>query len=432
MSLLRILRLGLLHVAVAITLVPITGVLNRIMIHELALSASIVAALVVLPSVLSPLQVLVGQYSDRYPLFGFRRTPYIAAGTLLCVLGAVATPYTALLMAENFWPGLLLGALVFGIWGLGFNIAVVSYLSLASDLSTEQDRSRTIAVMWFMMISSVIITAILSGRALDPYSDARLIRVFAIVGGASLGLLLLGLIGLEPRYQAAAAEARHSQGAALRAVLGNPGARLFFVYLVLLLAAILGQDVLLEPFGAQLFDMSVRETTQLTAVWGGMTLLALLVYGFVLNRWMSKKTGAYLGNIVAAAGLLTIALSGMLQAEPLFVPGVALLGFGTGIATSTNLALMLDMTTPEQVGLFIGAWGVADAMARGTGNLLGGVARDVLTYSLGNAGSGYIIVFLIEALMLGVAILMLRHIDVGRFRAEQPSLSQILAVTGDA
>jgi BCD family chlorophyll transporter-like MFS transporter len=432
MSLLRILRLGLLHVAVAITLVPITGVLNRIMIHEMALPASIVASLVVLPSLLSPLQVLVGQYSDRNPLFGYRRTPYIAAGALLCVCGAVATPYVALLMAENFWPGLLMGIVVFGIWGLGFNIAVVSYLSLASDLSTEQDRSRTIAVMWFMMISSVIITAIFSGRALDPYSDAQLIRVFAIVGGASFSLLLLGLIGLEPRYQAAADEERHSHGDALRAVLSNPGARLFFVYLVLLLAAILGQDVLLEPYGAQLFDMNVRETTQLTAVWGGMTLLALLVYGFVLNRWMSKKTGAYLGNIVAAAGLLTIALSGILQAEPLFVPGVALLGFGTGIATSTNLALMLDMTTPEQVGLFIGAWGVADAMARGTGNLLGGVARDVLTYSLGNAGSGYIIVFLLEALMLGVAIMMLRHIDVGRFRAEQPALSQILAATGDA
>jgi BCD family chlorophyll transporter-like MFS transporter len=127
--------------------------------------------------------------------------------------------------------------------------------------------------MWFMMISSVIITAIFSGRALDPYSDAQLIRVFAIVGGASFSLLLLGLIGLEPRYQAAADEERHSHGDALRAVLSNPGARLFFVYLVLLLAAILGQDVLLEPYGAQLFDMNVRETTQLTAVWGGMTLL---------------------------------------------------------------------------------------------------------------------------------------------------------------
>ena len=34
----------------------------------------------------------------------------------------------------------------------GYNIAVVSYLSLASDLSTDQQRSRTIAIMWFMMI----------------------------------------------------------------------------------------------------------------------------------------------------------------------------------------------------------------------------------------------------------------------------------------
>jgi BCD family chlorophyll transporter-like MFS transporter len=177
----------------------------------------------------------------------------------------------------------------------------------------------------------------------------------------------------------------------------------------------------------------VRQTTQLTATWGGMTLVSLLLHGLVLSRWLAKKPGAFLGGVIAATGLALIAISGMLQIEALFVPGVAVLGFGTGIATATNLALMLDMTTPEQVGLFIGAWGVADAMARGLGNLLGGVMRDVITLTTGSANTGYISVFLIQAAILGVSLLLLSQISVAAFRSRnQPSLTQIVAVAGDA
>ncbi|MCG8348179.1 MAG: BCD family MFS transporter [Chloroflexales bacterium] len=434
MTIFKNIRLGLLHVAVAVTLVPITGILNRIMIHDLGILASVVAALIILPHVLSPLQVWIGNYSDQHPLFGYRRTPYIALGLLLCIGGAVLTPHVALLMAEQFWLGLAFGVLVFGCWGVGFNIAVVSYLSLASDLSEEHQRSRTIAIMWFMMITSVIVTAIVTGRALDPYSEAQLISVFAWAGLAALLIATAGLIGLEPRQQTLLHQAdRPDQHATIQAIIGNPHARRFFIYLTLMLSAILGQDVLLEPFGAQLFGMDVRQTTQLTATWGGMTLVALLLHGMVLSRWLAKKPGAFLGGVIAAIGLVLIAISGILQIEALFVPGVAVLGFGTGIATATNLALMLDMTTPEQVGLFIGAWGVADALARGLGNLLGGVMRDVITFTTGSANTGYISVFLIQAAILGVSLLLLSRISVVAFRSRnQPSLTQIVAIAGDA
>jgi BCD family chlorophyll transporter-like MFS transporter len=434
MTIFKNIRLGLLHVAVAVTLVPITGILNRIMIHDLGILASVVAALIILPNVLSPLQVWIGNYSDQHPLFGYRRTPYIALGLLLCVGGAVLTPHVALLMADQFWLGLAFGVLVFGCWGVGFNVAVVSYLSLASDLSAEHQRSRTIAIMWFMMITSVIATAIVTGRALDPYSETQLIAVFAWAGLVALLIAAAGLVGLEPRQQKLKHQvARPDQRATIQAIIGNPHARRFFIYLTLMLSAILGQDVLLEPFGAQLFGMDVRQTTQLTATWGGMTLVSLLLHGLVLSRWLAKKPGAFLGGVIAATGLALIAISGVLQIKALFVPGVAVLGFGTGIATATNLALMLDMTTPEQVGLFIGAWGVADAMARGLGNLLGGVMRDVITLTTGSANTGYISVFLIQAAILGVSLLLLSQISVAAFRSRnQPSLTQIVAVAGDA
>ena len=447
MSIFKNIRLGLLHVAVAMTFVLINGILNRVMIHDLRILASIVAVLVVLPYLLSPLQVWIGQYSDTHPAAGYRRTPYIALGLLLCVGGAVATPYVALAMAQSLGRGLLLGALAFGAWGFGYNLAVVAYLALASDLSTEQQRSRTIAIMWFMMIVSVIVTAIVTSRALDPYSDAQLVRVFQAGGLVSLGLGALGLVGVEPRMttaddrsrggvqlnaRTAVGQSRESQRAAIRAVMENPQARVFFVYLILLLAAILGQDILLEPYGAQEFGMSVKQTTQLTATWGGMTLIALLAQGLLLSRWLSKKTGALLGGLVATAGLLLIAASGIFDVRALFVPGIAALGFGTGIATTTNLGLMLDMTTAEQAGLFIGAWGVADALARGAGMLLGGVVRDVVTTTTGSASGGYITVFLIEAIMLAGSLLLLRQIDVQSFRDRQPTLTELVALAGDA
>jgi BCD family chlorophyll transporter-like MFS transporter len=433
MTLFKNIRLGLLHVAIAMTFVLINSVLNRIMIHDLNILASIVAVLVVLPYVLSPAQVWIGQYSDTHPLFGYRRTPYIALGTLLAISGAALAPHAALALAREPLIGVPLAILLFGMWGVGYNLAVVAYLSLASDMSTEQQRSRTVAIMWFMMIASVIVTAIVVGRALEPYSEERLFTVFLETGGVALALAFAGLIGLEPRQRTTAViQSRSSQMAALRAVVSNPQARVFFIYLILMLAAILGQDVLLEPFGAKAFGMNVKETTQLTAMWGGATLTALLLYGAVLNRWIDKKRGAMIGGSIAACGFLLIALSGMLAFEAMFIPGILLLGFGTGVATTTNLALMLDMTTAEQVGLFIGAWGVADAAARGVGTLLGGVMRDVIAHMSGSVVSGYISVFLIETVLLGISLVLLQRIDVNEFRSRQPSLTELVAIAGDA
>jgi BCD family chlorophyll transporter-like MFS transporter len=428
-------RLGMVHVATTITFVPINGILNRVMIHEKGILASIIAALIIFPYLISPIQVWIGQFSDRHPIMGYRRTPYILGGILLCIVGLLLTPHTALMMETNFWQGLLLSIGAFGMWGVGNNLAAVSYLSLASDMSTENNRSKVISVMWVMMLIAIIGTAIIAGNALEPYSDAQLIRVFNTIGGISFLLLFLGLTGLEPRItkqESYDGEERVSYKTALVTVFRNPQARLFFIYLIMLLSALLGQDVLMEPYGAQAFGMTVKQTTQITATWGGMTMLALILQGVLFSKWITNKQGAMIGGALAAVGLVLVGISGLLHFRMFFMPGIALLGFGTGISTSTNLALMLGMTTPEQTGLFIGAWGVADALARGMGNLMGGVVRDVIAHMVNNTIIGYVSVFLIEAGMLGISLLMLRVINTDSLREEeQQSLSDILAMAGD-
>ena len=429
------LQLGLIHVAIAMTLVPINSTLNRVMIKELALSAALVAMLASLPYLFSPIQVAIGSFSDRHPVLGFRRTPYILLGLVLCVTGVVVSPQVAFLMSSQLWVGVAVGVLAFGAWGMGFNFATVSYLSLASEVSGENGRGRTIAVMWFMMITSIILTAIGLSRMVDPYTPEALVRAFWFVGLAALLLGLLGVLRLESRSSGVdgPVSEEYSWLAIARAIFANRQVTAFFWYLIILLAAILGQDILLEPFGGEAFGLSVRETTRITSLWGTCVLAALLAAGALEGR-ASKKTVARWGGVVALLGFILIALSGVLINEGVFYSGVVLLGIGTGLSTVSNLSLMLDMTTAGNVGLFIGAWGMANAVSRLIGTVLGGVVRDVVTQLSQSLLAGYVVVFSIEAAMLLVSLMMLRGIDVKAFRQQTDGLSLVerAAIAGEA
>jgi BCD family chlorophyll transporter-like MFS transporter len=427
-------QLGLIHVAVAMTLVPINSTLNRVMIKELAISATLVALLASLPYLFSPIQVAIGSFSDRNPVFGYRRSPYILLGISLCVLGLLLAPQAAFLLAENFWTGIVLGIMAFGAWGMGFNFATVSYLSLASELSGEKGRSRTIAIMWFMMISSIIFTAVLLSQIVDPYTPQAMLRAFWVTGAVALFLGLVGLIRLEPRFTAdnTSQSEQHSWRSLAEVILENRQATIFFWYLIILLAAILGQDILLEPFAGEAFNMSVRETTRITSLWGACVLIALLAAGILEGR-VSKRSVAKWGAWQALAGFLGIAVSGILASQALFFTGVIFLGVGTGLSTVSNLSLMLDMTTAGSVGLFIGAWGMANAISRFIGSMVGGVIRDIVTQIFQSPIGGYVVVFGIEAAMLLTSLIILRRVDVGAFREQvsETSLVERAAIASD-
>jgi BCD family chlorophyll transporter-like MFS transporter len=85
------------------------------------------------------------------------------------------------------------------------------------------------------------------------------------------------------------------------------------------------------------------------------------------------------------------------------------------------------------VGLYIGAWGFSNALSRLTGSVLGGVVRDVVTQATGQALSGYLVVFGIEALMLLIAAIMLYRIDVNAFqkKAHEPSFVEKVALAAE-
>jgi BCD family chlorophyll transporter-like MFS transporter len=428
-------QLALIHTAVAMTLVPINSTLNRVMIYELGISKTLFTLLAITPYLLAPIQVAIGSFSDRHPIAGFRRTPYILAGLLLCVLGLVLSPQVAVLMSQNFTLGVIVGILAFGAWGMGYNLSAVSYFSLASELSGEKERGKTIATMFFMMVIGLIATGITLSRMVPTYTPEGLTRAFIIVAAAALTLGLLGLFRLEPRSGMSAASAKadtYSLKEVTSVILANPVAKIFFVYLLLLLAAILSQDVLLEPFGAEAFGMSLEATSRIVSISSTFTLLAFIIAGFLEGR-MPKKTVAQAGNLGALAGFVLIIISGMLGSLSTFYLGLTLLGFGTGFSTVANLSLMFDLTVPEKVGLYIGAWGFSNGLSRLIGLLMAGIVADTATKITGSEMNGYLVVFGIEALMLLIASIMLLRIDVSSFRkqAQEPSFVDKVALAAE-
>lgn len=432
----RILQLALVHVGVSITVVPVTSTLNRVMIADLGFSALLVSVLVALPYLLSPLQVLIGAWSDRHPLWGRHRSPWIVLGGLMASFGSYMTAHAAYLMAGNLWLGLLASLGAFLIWGVGVNVASVSYLSLATELSEDrpQVRSHAVSIMWTAMILSTIATSIALSVALRDFSPPALYTAFGAVWLISSVMVLGGAANIEPA-SLAGRTARHTAEnprTALRALAANPSAQRFFAYLLLVLISIHAQDVLLEPYGGEVLDMTVAQTSRLTSYWG-VGVLVTLVGGLLLMRRIGKKRTANLGAYIAAAGFALIIVAGFSGGNAkMLQSAVLILGLGGGLMTGSNLSFMLDMTVPEAAGLYMGAWGVANFAGQALGSIVSGGLRDLLFALTGSAFAGYSLVFSLEIAGLLLAVHMFRDISVERFRRDaEVRLTDILALTAD-
>ncbi len=429
-------QIGLIHAAVAITLVPINSTLNRIMIEDLGIPATLVVLLFSLPYLISFIQIAIGSFSDSHPVMGYRRSPYILIGLLLCVAGLLMSTRVALTLSENFWAGLGLGLLTYGAWGMGFNFASVAYFSLASEISGENGRSKTTAIMFFIMIVSIIISSAGLSHMLQPFSDQALQRSFVIIAMVALVMGLIGLIGLEKRSVIAKTDHRYSLHSIVGEILSHKQTTLFFLYLIMMLAAILGQDVLLEPFAARAFGLPVNATTRITTIWGVCYLLSLVVTGLLEGK-AAKITVVRMASLGAILAFLLIAASGLSTQLGLFYAGVVLLGLATGPATVANLSLMLDMTVPGKVGLFIGAWGTASALARFLGSFTTAVVRDMVNQSPETAVTGYVLAFATQVLFLGISLVILSRVSVDAFRKQaaeplaEASVIRLAAVDGE-
>jgi BCD family chlorophyll transporter-like MFS transporter len=377
-----------------------------------------------LPLLFAPFRALIGYRSDTHRShLGWRRVPYMWMGTMLQFGGLSMMPFALLVLSgagqsssAPAWIGQLGAAVAFLLVGAGVHITQTVGLALANDLVKEESQPKVVGLMYVMMLVGMIASALIFGELLSEYSPGRLIQV---IQGAAIVIMVLNVVALwkqecRDRARVAAREVNVSFSESWSIFCkGNHAIRR-------LLAVGLGtmaftmEDILLEPYGGEILNMSVGATTSLTATLAIGGLLGFGLASHVLGKGYDAFRMAMNGALVGLPAFLAVILAAPLESPTLFALGILLIGFGSGLFGHGTLTATMRLAPKKQSGLALGAWGAVQATAAGTAIALGGVLRDLATPLAGAAG-GYIVVYIIEIILLLAAIVVMLPLIKSRF-----------------
>ncbi|WP_037547492.1 BCD family MFS transporter [Stappia stellulata] len=431
-------RLGLVQAALGAVVVLTTSTLNRVMVVELAIAAVIPGLLVGLHYAVQIARPLWGHGSD----VGGSRSGWILGGLALLAISGTGAAATTFLFEIRFAYGLAAALVCYALIGVGIGACGTSLLALLASRTAPERRPAAATIVWMMMIAGIVITAIVTGSVLDPYSHARLVAVTAATGTVVFVIAALALWRLERnavRLDTATATlpsdahgiTARSFRVSLAETWGDAQARVFTVFVFVSMLAYSTQDLILEPFGGLLFAMTPGETTKLSGVqhagvFAGMALVG--VAGSLLARSRPRILKFFivsgcLGSALALAGL---ALGSALAPAWPLKSNIFLLGLANGAFAVAAIGTMMALAGAggaKREGIRMGVWGAAQAIAFGLGGILGTVALDVARAVSGDTALSFTLVFAGEAvLFLNAAVLAVR---IGRAPRRAPRASEL-------
>ena len=412
----RLLRLSLFQVSVGMALVLLIGTLNRVMIVELNVPASLVGTMISLPLIFAPFRAVIGFRSDTHRSeLGWKRVPFMYRGAMVQFGGLAIMPFALLVLSGSgnaadapVWIGLLGAGIAFLLVGAGLHTTQTVGLALATDLAPAESQPKVVGLMYVMLLFGMIASALAFGALLTPFSPGRLIQV---IQAAAVATVILNGVALWKQ------EARNANAAMLQTRQARPSFRQSWDRFTQgeqvvrrLLAVGLGtmafsmEDVLLEPYGGEILHLSVGDTTKLTAT---LAIGGLLGFGWasrVLSRGADPFRMAAYGAVIGLPAFVAVILAGPLSAVWLFAAGTLLIGFGAGLFGHGTLTATMNLAPRSQTGLALGAWGAAQASAAGLAIALGGIIHDVVAGVVAQDGLGaaiaYDVVYGIEIVLL--------------------------------
>lgn len=427
----RLLRLSLFQVSVGMSLVLLIGTLNRVMIVELGVSASLVGVMLSLPLIFAPFRALIGFRSDTHRSeLGWKRVPFLYKGTMLQFGGLAIMPFALLVLSGGgqaggapAWIGQAGAAISFLLVGIGLHMTQTVGLALATDLAPPEAQPKVVGLMYVMLLFGTIASALLFGILLAEFSPARLVQV---IQGAAVATILFNATALW-KMEARGRSTRTTKPQptfqeSWESYIGGEQAMRRLVAVALGTVAFSMEDVLLEPYGGQILHLTVGDTTKLTAA---LALGGLSGFGLasrILSRGFDPFRMAGYGVLVGLPAFLAVILAAPFSSALLFGAGTTLIGFGAGLFGHGTLTATMNFAPKGQVGLALGAWGAVQASAAGVAIASGGVIRDIVA-SLApanplGAAAGYVAVYSLE-----IALLLATLMTMARIRHRGPAFA---------
>lgn len=410
----RLLRLSLFQVSVGIAVVLVVGTLNRVMIVELGVPASLVGIMISLPLIFAPLRVLIGFRSDNHRSeLGWLRVPYIYRGTMVQFGGLAIMPFALLVLAgagdsanAPAWLGLVGAAAAFLLVGAGMHTVQTVGLALATDLAPRSSHPNVVGLMYVALLAGIVVSALVFGAMLSPFSPGRLVQVIQAAAVVTLVLNAIAVWKQEPRRRRAAAPSAPAPDfqQSWRRFASDEGAVHRLVVVGLGTMGFSMGDILLEPYGGQVLHLSVADTTKLTAALAIGGLLGFGLASRVLSRGFDPLRLAAIGAALGVPAFGAIILADPAGSALLFAAGTLGVGFGTGLFGHGTLTATMQSAPKDQAGLALGVWGAVQATAAGVAIALGGIGRDLFASILAGTPNAearaYQIVYAIELVLL--------------------------------
>ena len=301
-------------------------------------------------------------------------------------------PFALLILSGDTHGPVIVGhisaALAFLLVGAGLHTVQTAGLALATDLAPANMRPRIVAFLYVMLLIGMVASALAFGLLLADFSQLKLIQV---IQGAAVVTMVLNLVALwkqEARNPGRTAHdlPRTSLRDEWREMSRTAGTVRLLIVVGLGTAAFSMQDILLEPYGGEILNLSVGATTMLTALLATGSLCGFALASRLLSRGHDPCRLAANGVLIGVAAFSAVIFASPLESIALFRIGVALIGFGGGLFAVGTLIAAMAIADKHPTGLVIGAWGGVQATAAGLAIASGGAIRDSVS-SLATQGA---------------------------------------------
>lgn len=406
-----IFRLGLVQAALGAIVILTTSTLNRVMVVELVLPATLPGALVGWHYAVQLSRPRWGYGSD----VGGARAPWIIGGMVTLALGAIAAAGSTMLMETSATWGILGAIVAFFFIGVGVGAAGTNMLALLATHTAPARKAAAAAITWIMMIIGFIVTAGVAGAMLEPFSMMRLVEVTTIISVIAVLVSAIAIWRLEgqstPRQAIKDAEEKPDFSTMLKEVWADQQARRFTIFVLVSMLAYSAQDLILEPFAGLIYGYTPGESTSLAATQNmgvllGMIITAVLgtVVGKSKARFMRQWT--ILGCLASAMSLSALCAAALVGPSWPLEPTVFALGISNGAFAVAAIGSMMTLASAGKSGregTRMGLWGAAQAISFGVGGFLGATVLDLARALFGQVSPAFATVFALEGMLFIVA-----------------------------
>ena len=406
LSWLSIVRLGLVQMCLGAVVVLMTSTLNRLMVVELSLAATLPGALVAIHYLVQISRPKWGFLSDIQG----NRTKWIILGMIILAVGANLAALCIPLYSFNATAATILSFFAYTIIGVGVGASGTSLLALLATHTIQHRRAAAATITWLMMIFGIAVTATVVGKLLDPYSVERLIKIVFGLTLVTVAITFISTLNIERGLSSVKKNVNKSQSflTGLKVIWANSQTKHFSVFVFLSMTAYFMQELILEPYAGIVFSFTPGQSTSLSGMQNGGVFLGMLAVGIACTgfKFGALKNWVWAGCMGSCISLVLIALAGQ---SPEIVP-LAPIVFGLGIfngmfavAAIGSMMSLASQNNDNREGTRMGLWGAAQAIAAGFGGLLGTVLVDLLQLANFSHADAYGTVFIFEAALFALA-----------------------------